>query len=76
MDLLQYLEDKDISQRQFAIKLGITCVTLNRIIKKINVPKLETALRIEEETYGKVTCKDLLNRELPKKGKKKHKREA
>jgi len=73
MDLSQYLEDKDISQRQFAMKIGITAVTLNRIIKKINIPKLETALKIEKETYGKVTCEDLLGRPSKEKGKKKQK---
>lgn len=71
MDLAQYLESHDISQAQFSRKTGIGKVTLNRILMKKQFPNLKTALKIEKETYGKVTCEELVSGMSQEKGKKK-----
>lgn len=76
MQLAEYLEHIKISQRKFALKVGLSPITMNRILLKKQVPNLETALKIEEETYGQVTCRDLLGYESPKVSKKKSKRQA
>lgn len=60
MDLAQYLETQDISQRKFSIRIGMTPAQFCRIVGKLSVPTLETASKIVHETYGKVTYEDLL----------------
>lgn len=71
MDLLTYLTDFKIPQNVFAKKIGIGYVTLNLIIHNKSLPSLVTALKIERETYGKVSCEDLYNSFSQNKGKKK-----
>jgi len=71
MDLSQYLEAYDISQRQFALRLKVQPLTISRILRKLQDPTLEMAVRIENETYGKVTCRELLGDKSKKIGKKK-----
>jgi plasmid maintenance system antidote protein VapI len=76
MDLAQYLKDHDISQRQFAIKMGVYPLTICDIVRKKRSPTLEMAIRIEDETYGKVTCRELMGNKSKKEGKKKQRRQT
>lgn len=71
MKLETYLSDFKIPQAQFADRIGVTKVTLHCIVKGKTMPLLGTALKIERETYGKVTCEELYASISQEKGKKK-----
>jgi DNA-binding transcriptional regulator YdaS (Cro superfamily) len=60
MDIYDYLVENEISQTSFAGTIGIHVMTLHKIMKLGGTPSLETALKIEAASHGKVTCKDLL----------------
>ena len=74
MELLQYLKNNGISQSSFARKINLDRISLNRIVLKKQRPRLITAMKIQNETYGKVTCQELVNLDSDKKGKKKQRR--
>ena len=61
MILNKYLSDRGITKRFFASKIGVSEATLQRIIKGECIPTLLTAVNIETETGGIVTCKILLD---------------
>lgn len=72
MILNKYLSDRGITKRFFASKIGVSEATLQRIIKGDCVPTLLTAVNIESETGGLVTCKILLDiKKVEKKNKNK-----
>lgn len=60
MDIQDYLIENEISQTDFAAIVGVHLITLHNIVKKGGTPSLETALKIEKASDGKVTCEDLL----------------
>lgn len=60
MNLKEYLFRKDISQVEFAEKLGVTRETVSRIVKQRNNPSPKLAKKIEELTNGEVTAMELL----------------
>lgn len=49
-----YLDSTKISQRAFAKAIGIHYSVVSRFLNGSVKPKLETALRIERETRGRV----------------------
>lgn len=65
MNLKKYLEENGIKIGSFAKRIGVSRQTLDRILNGHEVV-LSTALKIEDITEGKVTCRDLQPRMLPK----------
>ena len=76
MQLKKYLEEQGISQKLFAEKLGIHVMTMFKITNRIRLPSLDIAMKIENITFGKVTCEDFLREESKEKGKKKQGRKT
>jgi transcriptional regulator with XRE-family HTH domain len=60
MNLKKYLEEKRMTYREFAEKLGIRPQYLQSIAYGKKKPSLELAVKIQELTGGKLTPKDLL----------------
>lgn len=60
MNLREYLDEKRITYREFAEKLGIHLQSLKSIVYGVRRPSLEIAVKIEELTNGQVTPKDLI----------------
>ena len=61
MDLEKYLQWRGISNEKFAKRIGVTGKTIKLLFgKKVGV-SIKTALRIEEETEGKVKVRDLVD---------------
>lgn len=60
MKLEKYLEEFEWKCTDFARNVGVCPTTLKNIIREKFIPKLETALRIEIVTGGKVKAEDLL----------------
>ncbi len=65
MELKNYLTVHRISQAQFSERLGINHIYLNAIVQKRRRPSSMLALRIEKETDGLVSLRELLT---PNKG--------
>lgn len=63
MKLGEYFKKMCINQNSFAKKVGVTPVTIMNIILGKNDIHLATAIRIEDVTEGKVTCRDMLKME-------------
>lgn len=61
MRLDKYMKDKCVNKNEFSKKLGVSYPTLANIVAGKGDIHLATAVRIEELTEGKVTCKDLVN---------------
>lgn len=59
MNLKEYLFREDISQKDFAQKIGVSPKTLWSIMNGADL-KLSVAMKIEKETDGKVKCQDLV----------------
>jgi len=62
MNLKEYLERENISQRMFAKNLGISNSTASSIVRGKR-PSKKIARLIEAKTYGKVKAEDLLKQE-------------
>ena len=60
MKLRAYLDEKRITYREFAEKLGVHLQSLKNIVDGIGRPSLEIAVKIEELTNGEVAPKDLI----------------
>lgn len=60
MKLVQYLQQNNLKQKEFAKKIGVSCATISNLVAMKFDIHLSTALSIEEATEGQVTCKDLL----------------
>lgn len=61
MRLEKYMKDMCINRNEFCKKVGVTYITITNIIRGKGDIHLATAIRIEEVTEGKVTCRDLVN---------------
>lgn len=61
MKLEKYLRDMCINRNEFCKKVGVTYVSITNVMKGIGDIHLATAIRIEDVTEGKVTCRDLVN---------------
>ncbi len=58
MELQTYLDERGLSQREFAKIAGVSYVTISRICRGFE-PSLAIAVKIEKATKGKVKPKDL-----------------
>lgn len=59
MELWNYLshkrrQDPTMTNRKFAKELGVTAVTLSRIVNYKQLPSVDLAKKIEKETSGEV----------------------
>ena len=61
MDLEKYLEWRGISNEKFGKRVGVTGKTIALLFSKKLGLSIKTALRIEEETEGKVKVRDLVD---------------
>lgn len=61
MDVKKYLDEKRLTYREFAEKLGIRIQYLQSIAYGKRKPSLDLAVKIEELTNGELTPKDLLH---------------
>lgn len=57
--LKKWLESNEISQNEFAKKIGIPKSTMSRYINGQRTMPVSIAVKIEKATKGKVTCQDL-----------------
>lgn len=53
-----YLKSRNITQIEFAERIGVTENTIGNYIKGRRLPTLPIVLKIQEETKGKVTAKE------------------
>ena len=66
MKLRDWLREKWTgSKEEFARKVGISLMSLNRYERGVRQPRLDIALRIERATNGEVTVEDLIPRKTP-----------
>lgn len=70
LNLREYMEKTGISQAKLARRAGISTGTIFLALRGQEM-KLETAIRLEDATEGKITCRQLyLEQQQAKKGKK------
>ena len=60
MQLFEYLIQRDVSQTQFAEKIGVSQPTLSRYLVGETIPSVVTAIKIEQVTGGAVKPRDWL----------------
>lgn len=56
MQLYKYLIHKNISQSEFADKIGVSQPTLSRYVNGDTLPSVVIGARIETATSGEVSC--------------------
>ena len=61
MQLYKYLINKNISQSEFADKIGVSQPTLSRYVNGDTLPSVVIGARIEAATSGEVSCGDWEN---------------
>ena len=61
MRLEKYLKEMCVNRNEFCKKVGVSYPTITNILQGLTDPRLSIALKIEEITEGKVTCKELVN---------------
>ena len=60
MRLEKYLKDMCINRNEFCKKIGVSYPTIASLMHGERDIHLATAIRIEDITEGKVTCRDLV----------------
>ncbi len=75
MKLKDYIEERGIPTRVFAIRAGLVPVTVYKVLQGHNIT-LSSALKIQEFTKNEVTTSDILTDEFWAKEKKKKKKRA
>ena len=61
MRLGTYLRERRMTQREFAVRIGVSRSYLSMLISGAKVPSLKTATKIEKETGGEVTATAMLD---------------
>ena len=61
MQLYKYLDTYNISQSEFADKIGVSQPTLSRYVNGDTLPSVVIGARIEAATSGEVACGDWEN---------------
>lgn len=56
-DLPEYLTKTGLKQAAFAQRIGVTQVTVSKLIARTMLPGLELAVRIEDATCGQVPAR-------------------
>lgn len=74
MKLKQFLDETGIKRKFLAQKIGVDPITLTSIVNGKRDISLSVAIRIEDVTEGKVTCRDIVNYNFVKEHEKKSKR--
>jgi len=59
MKLAEYLKQNDLTQKDFAEKIGVTQSAISQIIKGLSKPSAVTAWSIQEHTRGEVRAREL-----------------
>ena len=67
MKLRQWMKLNDVTIPKMADRLGISAGSINNLFRGTD-PRLSLALLIERETFGNVTCQDLLDTVIEKRG--------
>jgi DNA-binding XRE family transcriptional regulator len=70
MRLEEYLKENHMSQKFFSEKIGVSIRTIHNILHQKCEPSLGIALKIEQATKKKVSCRDLLSAFVQKKERK------
>ena len=65
MKLDKYLKNNEVSQADFARRVGVTRHHISQIVNNLRNPSLELATIIEQATKGEVSMKDLFNVKVP-----------
>jgi len=74
MELKQYLEEKGLSQTEFARKLGVTSARISQIVNRKRNPSVFLMKAIEEVTGGSVTMQELFSPDAPSRLKNRRKK--
>ena len=61
MDLEEYIKWRGISNEKFGKRVGVTGKTIAQLFNKNLGLSIRTALRIQDETEGKVKVNDLIH---------------
>ena len=61
MKLAEFLKLTGMPKTELARRTGLTFQTINNILNESFDMKLSTAIKIDKETKGQVTCYDLIN---------------
>lgn len=61
MKLEKYLKEMCVNRNEFCKKVGVSYPTISNLMKGIGDVHLAIAIRIEDITEGKVTCRDMVN---------------
>lgn len=67
MDLDEYLWRNKRTLLEFSEKVGCTSVTLHRIKKRTQTPRMYLAMRIQKETGDQVSLQEMMSKEEEKK---------
>lgn len=59
MTIADYLKEASLSQREFAVRIGVSDAVLSRVLNGKRLPTFDMALAIIRETGGKVTAEDM-----------------
>ena len=54
-DLASFLKRENLSQDEFAGRIGVDQATVSRLARRVTKPGIELAARIERETNGEVS---------------------
>lgn len=65
MKLQKFLQINEITQEEFASKVGVSRPWITYIVNEVRNPSIGLSMRIEEATNGQVTIKDLFNPKAP-----------
>lgn len=66
MKLKEFLAETGMKKKFLAHKIGITPITLTSLLTGRRDFSLSVAIRIEDVTEGKVTCREIVNHDLVK----------
>lgn len=58
MQLLEFLIENDISQKDFAERINVSQSSISRYLTGEVTPTVLVAVKIKDETGGAVTCED------------------
>lgn len=64
MTLKEYLEKFSIKPQTFAYRCGVSITAIYYIIHSYRKPRLSTAIKVEKESGGRVTLKEMMEIEI------------
>ena len=60
MKLTEYLKEIGIPLTVFARRIGVSTATIHNLVREKRDPRLSIAVKIEDATKNRVTCRELL----------------